>query len=422
MTPVDGRLQRLLARGCRAAAAGQEGETALEALQDLVHGHHRDPGRGELHRERDPVEPFTDAGDGSYTGARQHEVRRAGMGAVQEQTGCLGDRQGRHPPQRLARNFERFPAGNDQVEVGAIAEEMKGEPRACSDQMLTVVEKQQELLVPAVLDHRLQRRAPGLFLQLQAGDNCARQEAFIDDRCQVNEPDTVGVPPDQLAGELLSESGFAATARTGQRQQPGSRLQVLELAQLFLAADEGRQLDRQVGEMPRQRPDGWELRRMMQVHQLEDLLRPLEVFEPMEPEIPHLGAGGQLVHDQLVRGLAQHDLTSVAGCEHAGAAVESLPEVVAAAQLGLAGVDGDAQAQRHPGRPGRRADLTLDFERAACSPGGLAEDGKDAVSLAPDLHERTGMPVDGVADDRIVLCHRFPHGTGLALPEACGTF
>src|SRR5258707_11822456 len=143
-----------------------------------------------------------------------------------------------------------------------------------------------------MLDHRLQRRTPCLLLQLQAGDNCPRHETFVDDWRQVDEPDAVGVPADQLAGQLLSESGLAAAAWTGQRQQPGSRLEVLELAELILAADECRQLDGQVGEMPRQGPDRRKPGGTIKIDQLEDLLWALQVLEPMQPEIPHLGTGG----------------------------------------------------------------------------------------------------------------------------------
>src|SRR5216684_4883383 len=137
----------------------------------------------------------------------------------------------------------------------------------------------------------------------------------------------------------------------------------------------------------------------------------------MQPEIPQLRACGWLVHDELVRRLAQNDLTSMARCEHAGAAIERLPEVVATAQLGLTRVYGDAQLQLHPSRPGRRGNLTLDLERAARSPGCFSEDGEDAVSLAPDLDQRTAVTLDGCADDGIVRDHRLPHGAGPALPE-----
>src|SRR2546425_1291007 len=69
-------------------------------------------------------------------------------------------------------------------------------------------------------------------------------------------------------------------------RQDELRLHVFELPELVLAADESRQLDRQVGETPRQGPYRRKPSRMVKIGQLEDLFGALEVLEEVQPEIP----------------------------------------------------------------------------------------------------------------------------------------
>ena len=62
--PVDQRVERLLPRHRRPAATGEEPEPVAEPPRDVVGRHDGHAGRGELDRERDPVETPADLGHG----------------------------------------------------------------------------------------------------------------------------------------------------------------------------------------------------------------------------------------------------------------------------------------------------------------------------------------------------------------------
>ncbi len=88
--PVDQRVQRLLARDRGPAATGQEPEPVTEPEGDVLGRHRRHPGRGQLDRERDAVEPATDLRDRRDVRGVEHE-RWIGAGrALGEQPDGLG--------------------------------------------------------------------------------------------------------------------------------------------------------------------------------------------------------------------------------------------------------------------------------------------------------------------------------------------
>ena len=61
VAPLEGRLQRLLARRRGAAACAQQPEAVVQPLRDRVRPQRAEPGCGELDREREAVEPVADA-------------------------------------------------------------------------------------------------------------------------------------------------------------------------------------------------------------------------------------------------------------------------------------------------------------------------------------------------------------------------
>jgi len=105
---------------------------------------------------------------------------------------------------------------------------------------------------------------------------------------------------DLVGGHLEREAGLAGAARTGEGKQT-DRLALdagADLAQLGLASDERRGLGGQVVGSAvgrRQRREGLRERR---VDQLEELLRPPQILEPMGAEVHQGGAVGKLVGHQ----------------------------------------------------------------------------------------------------------------------------
>jgi hypothetical protein len=110
------------------------------------------------------------------------------------------------------------------------------------------------------------------------------------------------------------EPGFARPARTGQRHQPRAAHQAAHLGQLSVAADEARHLRRQVSPQPRvlQRPQRRERSRQALPLQLEDLLGPAHVLQPVQAQIPQPHAGRQRTGQQPRRRGRHHHLAPCA--------------------------------------------------------------------------------------------------------------
>ena len=81
------------------------------------------------------------------------------------------------------------------------------------------------------------------------------------------------------------------------------------------------------------------------MEQLEDALRVLQVPQRMHAERLEGGPGREAVPKHVSRGAGEQDLAPVAGLEEAGHPAERRPKVIAVAQLGLAGVEGDANLE-----------------------------------------------------------------------------
>ena len=63
VAPVDQRVQGLLPRQCRAAAAGEQTEALIESAGELLYGQNLQPRHGQLDRQRNSVEPLADRSD-----------------------------------------------------------------------------------------------------------------------------------------------------------------------------------------------------------------------------------------------------------------------------------------------------------------------------------------------------------------------
>ena len=104
-------------------------------------------------------------------------------------------------------------------------------------------------------------------------------------------------------GRLQRESSLATSTRAGQRHQPDIRSpqQRGDLIDLLLAAEKRRRGNRQVRLVERLQ------RREVIGPELEDALGRAQVFQPVQAEIAHIGAG------EVGGRLRQQHLTAVAG-------------------------------------------------------------------------------------------------------------
>ena len=131
VAPVEGGPERLLARQGGAAAADEESEAVVQPIDDGRDGQDRDARRRELDRERQPVEVMAESGDCRRVLGGQREGRDDGLGALREQPDRVdrgelarvhagvrvGDGEGGHAKDDLARDPERLPAGGEDPQV-----------------------------------------------------------------------------------------------------------------------------------------------------------------------------------------------------------------------------------------------------------------------------------------------------------------
>ena len=106
------------------ASAGQDAKLIVEAICEFAGLQHLQPRRGQLDRQRDPVEPPADLGDRARIVVRNHEPVDRGSPTFREQLDgaithgfigrdavrALGKAQRRHPIDRLSGYHQRLPA------------------------------------------------------------------------------------------------------------------------------------------------------------------------------------------------------------------------------------------------------------------------------------------------------------------------
>jgi len=138
----------------RAAPAGEQPESLVQAGGDLIDGEALHARRGQLERERQPIEPAAHLRHGGGVALRHAEAGLTRGGALLEQTHRLargqppgilgvariGERQRRHAPNGLARDAERLAAGREHAHVPAGPQQRLGQRGAGRKHVLAVVE------------------------------------------------------------------------------------------------------------------------------------------------------------------------------------------------------------------------------------------------------------------------------------------
>ena len=139
------------------AAAGQQAEPVVEPAGELIDGHGAQPGRGQLDRQRQPVQCPADARHRRERAGVDREILAHRAGPVAQQlNGWRGldlaragvpVRQGQRLdlPQRFAGDAERLPARRQDPQPLALPEHPVGERRGRLDHVLAVVQDQQRL-------------------------------------------------------------------------------------------------------------------------------------------------------------------------------------------------------------------------------------------------------------------------------------
>lgn len=180
VAPVDERAQGLLTWQGRAAAAGEQAKTIVEARAHLGDAERTHPRRGELEGQGHAVETGADLADGERVVAREHEGRIGGAHAIDEQSDRIegggdgddvvtggfeplraGRRQGIHAARDLAIDAEGLTAGGQHAHAGCSTEQLFDDDGALPDQVLAVVEDEQQALALHVVEDALAQRLSG---------------------------------------------------------------------------------------------------------------------------------------------------------------------------------------------------------------------------------------------------------------------
>ena len=242
--------------------------------------HRPQPGRGQLDRQRHPVQPPAHRhhqrggllihGQGDAAGPGPvHQQRHRIRGPGRRRTGVAGagQRQGRHPIDGLAADAQRLAAGGQQVHPRAAPHDRLRGLGAAADQVLAVVHHDQHILQRQGVQQRLQRQLARLPGKPQRPGDGRRHRVAVGDRGQLRQPHPVPGPVQQLGRHLQPQPGLPAPAGPGQRDQARRRHQRPDLARLPVPADERRQFggqivrQRRVAQRPQRREPRGQARR-----------------------------------------------------------------------------------------------------------------------------------------------------------------
>ena len=155
----------------------------------------------------------------------------------------------------------------------------------------------------------------------------------------------------------------------------------------------------------------------IQQSQLEHALRPCEVLELTGAQVVEHHVVGQCIDDQLGRRARAEDLPTRRHRPQPRGAVDRPAEVVAVAELDLAGVQRHPHGDRVGGRPWLLPHRLLQFDRRRGRCRRPVEDRERGIALTAGLDEPAAAERDHLLDDLVVPCERRRHGFGIPLPR-----
>ncbi len=221
VAPGDRPAERLLPLGQVTRSSGQQGQVVLQPGEDLVGCQELDPRGGELDRERHPVEPRGDPGDGRGVGIRDAEARPDRGRARDEETHGLerverlevelaqlagqvqsfrlgqsgGVRRCREARDRvllLPGDAQRGTARRDDRHVLAATQHLTDDGSR-TDDLLEVVEQEEHPLRADRVDEDVDRRARRVVGGSERPRDRRGHERWVADGLERDEPDPVRV-------------------------------------------------------------------------------------------------------------------------------------------------------------------------------------------------------------------------------------
>ncbi len=253
-------------------APTQQAEPIVQPRGDLLDRQGAHARRGQLDRQRDPLQAAADLGHRGRIRLAHAEADPGRPGAVQEQptrsialqvSDCpyrAGDGERCDHPDRLAVDVKRLAAGHEGAHARAGGEQRADQRGARGHQVLAVVQDEERLARTHVIRQDGGRLPPGRLAHSERRRHHRRNEPRIGDAGQLDQPDAVGELSDQLVGHRKRQAGLPDPADAGQRDQPPLGQQAPYLGDVPLPADEagesGGQVVRRADQRERARPFG----------------------------------------------------------------------------------------------------------------------------------------------------------------------
>ena len=255
VTPGHCGRQRPLPARRQPVPGGQQPEPVIEAVQQLRHAQRLHPRRGQLNRQRHPIQPRHQPRHHRPGLVIQREMRVRAAGPVREQRhrlapgigGSIRARQAkrRQPVPGLPGHPQRLPAGRQHPHIISGQQQPSAQRRGRADQMLAVIQHQQQLLPGQHPRQRIGHGHPRLLPYPQRRRHCRRNLRGVPQRRQFRQPHPVREPARHSPGHLTGQPGLARTARPGHRHQPVLIQQARHRAHRGAPAHETRQRRRE---------------------------------------------------------------------------------------------------------------------------------------------------------------------------------
>ena len=206
------------------------------------------------------------------------------------------------------------------------------------EQVLTVVEHEQQSSRRQMLEHHVLEAAASKGLQPQRCAERLPHRIRIRDRRELTQPRAVREVGDDLRRDVQRQARLADAADAGQGYQRRLPHQIGERADLGLAADERRDLTRQIAGQRIQRTQRRELRTQLRQIHLEHTHRRLQIAQPVLAQVDEVDTFGQLPKYQRRRGTRDHQLPAVRHRHQPRAPVQRVALVLITDDSALSGV------------------------------------------------------------------------------------
>ena len=331
-------------------AAREEREALIQLAANLRGGEHLCAHGGELHRERQTVEPADDRGDVIVRLERRHQLACA----------CGEQRDRVVDPHRLdgilvlGVEVEPFAARGQHVSVEG------GDDRSCLGQeLLEVVEQEQH---PAAAQERTE-----VLLRPDRRPDRRLHERRIRQRGQGDEPHAVGEVVDDVRRSLQGQARLPGSTGPSERDQPMGAYELRHLRQLALTTDQRHRLHGQVRLVQALQ------RRELTLAELEDPLRRGQVLEPVLAEVTQT-----VLARKVARRLRHQHLPTVTRSRDPRRSMDVDADIAVLRQQRLARVD------THP-HPDRAVQRLAGFPRSRERVRRTRERDEEGVALRVDL-------------------------------------